>query len=221
MTDQAKFEYGDHLMGRRPGFTHHGIYVSDDRVIDFGAYDARAKQHNGVRPVTLEQFARGRKVEVVRHPSPGRIFGPSWLLNPLPRDQIVAEAERLAEIGFGGKYTLFGSNCEHVANWCVTGNYFESLQIRKFFRAHTMALVIMLLLYRWKGSTRVWRVTCWALLLIGAIAQYQCQRAPYKFWEGVEIKPRQPMPLQLTGVHHMEPTEEQGRADAVLCPVSP
>ena len=60
------------------------------------------------------------------------MFGPNWLPSPLPRDQIVAEAERLAEIGFIGKYTLFGSNCEHVANWCVSGNYFESLQTKKF-----------------------------------------------------------------------------------------
>lgn len=190
MTDQPKFQYGDHLIVARPGFTHHGIYVSDDRVIDFGAYDLHAKQHNGVRPVTLEQFARGRKVEVVRHPGPGRIFGPNWLLNPVPPDQIVAEAERLAEIGFVGKYTLFGSNCEHVANWCVTGNYFESLQTKRFFRAHTVALLVMLLLYRWKGPNRVWQVTCWALLLLGGFAQYQCQRAPHKFWEGVEIKPK-------------------------------
>jgi HRAS-like suppressor 3 len=185
----SRFQYGDHLMVHRPGFTHHGIYVSDDRVIDFGAYDLRAKHRYGVRPVTLEEFAGGRKAEVVQHPSPGRMFGASWLPNPLPPDQIVAKAERLAEISFSGKYTLFGSNCEHVANWCVTGHYFESLQIKKFFRAHAIALLIMLALYRWKGHNRVWRVTYWALLLIGAVARYQSRRAPYKFWEGVEIKP--------------------------------
>ena len=193
MTDHSEFQYGDHLMVRRPGYAHHGIYVSDDRVIDFGGYDLRAKHRNGVRPVTLKDFAGGRKVEVVRHPSPGRMFGPNWLPNPLPPNQIVAEAERLAEIGFIGKYTLFGSNCEHVANWCVTGNYFESLQTKKFFLAHAVALQIMVLLYRWKGPTRWWRVTCWALLLIAAIAQYQWQRAPYKFWEGAEIKAKQPL----------------------------
>jgi HRAS-like suppressor 3 len=192
VTVRGQFQYGDHLMVRRPGFTHHGIYVSDDRVIDFGRYDLRTRHHNGVQPVTLEQFASGRKVEVVRHPSPGRMFGPNWLPDSLPPDQIVAEAERLAEIGFAGKYTMFGSNCEHVANWCVTGHYFESLQTKKFFRAHAIALQIMLLLLRWKGPTRWWRVTCWALLLIGAIAQYQRHRAPYKFWDGVEIKPQWP-----------------------------
>jgi hypothetical protein len=193
MTGRRQFQYGDHLMVRRPGFTHHGIYVSNDRVIDFGGYDLRARHRHGVRPVTLREFAGSGKVEVVQHPSPGRMFGPNWLPGPLPPDQIVAEAERLAEIGFTGKYTLFGSNCEHFANWCVTGNYFESLQTKRFFVAHAVALQIMMLLYRWKGPTRWWRVTCSTLLLIAAIAQYQRRRAPYKFWEGVEINPKKPL----------------------------
>ena len=51
----------------------------------------------------------------------------------------------------------------------------------------------MLLLLRWKGPNRLWRVTCWALLLIGGIAQYQWKRAPYKFWEGMEIKAKKPL----------------------------
>jgi HRAS-like suppressor 3 len=186
MTGQNELSYGDHLMVRRLGYAHHGIYVSDGRVIDFGAYDLRAKHRNGVRPVTLQQFAGGRKVEVVRHPSPGRMFGPDWLPGPLPPERIVAEAERLEKIGFAGRYTLFGSNCEHVANWCVTGNYFESLQTKRFFRAHAMALMIMMLLSRSKGHTTWWRVTCWALVGVSAVAVYQRQRAPYQFWEGVE-----------------------------------
>jgi HRAS-like suppressor 3 len=195
MTGHNEFSYGDHLMARRPGFAHHGIYVSDDRVIDFGAYDLHAKHHhNGVRPVTLQQFARGRKVDVVRHPSPGRMFGPDWLPGALPPERIVAEAERLAEIGFAGKYTLFGSNCEHVANWCVTGNYFESLQTKKLLRAHAMASMIMLLLVRSKGHTTWWRVTCSVLVAVSAIAEYQRQQAPYKFWEGVE-RPAERPPL--------------------------
>jgi hypothetical protein len=189
-----QLEYGDHILVRREGYTHHGIYVSDDRVIDFGGYNLLHKHRNGVRPVTLEHFAGGRSVEAVPHPSPGRMFGPNWLPDRLPREQTVAEAERLAEIGFIGKYTLFGSNCEHVANWCVTGNYFESLQTKRFFAAHAVALEIMMLMSRSKHQTTWWRATCLALLGIGAIAQYQWQRAPYKFWEGIEQpRPRQPL----------------------------
>jgi hypothetical protein len=180
MTEQNGFDYGDHLMARRPGFAHHGIYVSDDRVIDFGACDLRAKGHLGVRPVTLQQFARGQRVEVVRHPSSGRLPG------PLPPERIVAEAERLAEIGFAGKYTLFGSNCEHFANWCVTGNYFESLQIKKLLGCHAIASIVMILLAKSNGHTRWWRITSWTLVAVGATAVYQQQRAPHEFWEGVE-----------------------------------
>jgi hypothetical protein len=186
MTGQSEFSYGDHLMARRPGFAHHGIYVSDDRVIDFGGYDVGSRHRNGVRPVTLQQFARGRKVAVVRHPSPGRMFGPDWLPGPLPAERIVAEAERLAKIGFEGKFTLFGSNCEHFANWCVTGSYFESLQTKKLFRAQAALLTIMILTARSSGHSRWWRITCWSLILISAITGYQRRRAPYKFWQGVE-----------------------------------
>lgn len=186
MTGQSEFRYGDHLMARRPGFAHHGIYVSDDRVIDFGGYDVGSRHRNGVRPVTLQQFARGRKVAVVRHPSPGRMFGPDWLPGPLPPERIVAEAERLAKIGFEGKFTLFGSNCEHFANWCVTGSYFESLQTKKLFRAQAALLTIMILTARSSGHSKWWRITCWSLILISAITGYQRRRAPYKFWQGVE-----------------------------------
>lgn len=186
MTGQGEFRYGDHLMVRRPGFAHHGIYVSDDRVIDFGGYDLRTKHRHGVRAVTLQQFARGRRVGVVRHPSAGRTFGPDWLPGPLPPEQIVDEAERLATIGLEGKFTLFGSNCEHFANWCVTGNYFESLQTKKFFRRQAALLIIMILTARSSRRKKWWRITCSSLILISAVAGYQRQRAPYKFWQGVE-----------------------------------
>jgi HRAS-like suppressor 3 len=204
MTGQSEFSYGDHLMARRPGYAHHGIYISDDRVIDFGGFDPGSVHRNGVRPVTLQQFSRGRKVEVVRHPSSGRMFGPNWLPGPLPPERIVAEAERLAQIGFAGKWTLFGSNCEHVANWCVTGTYFESLQIKKFFRAHAMASMIMVLLARSKGHTTWWRVTCLALVGVRAIAVYQWQRAPYEFWDGVE-RPADTPPVGLASAMGLVP----------------
>lgn len=114
------------------------------------------------------------------------MFGPNWLPGALPPEQIVAEAERLAEIGFAGKYTMFGSNCEHFANWCVTGNYFESLQAKKLFRRQAALLVIMILAARSSGRTRWWRITCWSLILANAVAGYQRQRAPGRFWQGVE-----------------------------------
>ena len=186
MTGQSEFRYGDHLMVRRPGFAHHGIYVSDDRVIDFGGYDLRTRHRHGVRDVTLQQFARGRTAGVVRHPSAGKMFGSDWLPGPLPPERIVAEAERLAKIGFEGKFTLFGSNCEHFANWCVTGNYFESLQTKKFFRVQAALLTLMILMARSSGHSKWWRIAWWSLILTSAIAGYQRQRAPYEFWKGVE-----------------------------------
>jgi len=114
------------------------------------------------------------------------MFGPNWLPGALPPEQIVAEAERLAEIGFAGKYTMFGSNCEHFANWCVTGHYFESLQTKKLVRRQAALLLIVMLTARSSGRTRWWRITFGSLILVNAVAGYQRQRAPARFWQGVE-----------------------------------
>lgn len=188
------FERGDHLRNRRGIYDHHGIYVSDDCVIEFGGSDLFRKGQISVRRVTLDQFAHTPNVEVVKHPSPGRMFGPNWLPGPLPPDEITTEAERLADLGtiFVGRYTLFGSNCEHLANWCVTGNYFESLQVKKFFQAQVAISMLLALTLRTSHRSPWWRTLAAIQILTTAISQYQWQRAPYKFWKGVERPPRGP-----------------------------
>jgi Lecithin retinol acyltransferase len=105
----------------------------------------------------------------------------------------VAEAERLAEIGFEGRFALFGSNCEHFANWCVTGTHFESPQVKKFFRRQAALLIVMILAARSRGRTKWWRITWWSLILVTAVARYQRRRAPGKFWQGVERPPNRPV----------------------------
>jgi hypothetical protein len=41
------------------------------------------KRQISVRRVTLARFAHTSKVEEVKHPSPGRMFGSNWLPRPL------------------------------------------------------------------------------------------------------------------------------------------
>src|ERR1022692_1186946 len=50
-----QFQYGDHLMVRRPGYDHHGVYASDERVIDLGGYDLLSKH-----PAVPSFFRSGR-----------------------------------------------------------------------------------------------------------------------------------------------------------------
>ncbi len=41
-------------------------------------------------------------------------------------------------MGTTARYNLLGSNCEHLANLCVTCYYFESLQVRRYFCARAL-----------------------------------------------------------------------------------
>ena len=58
------FSLGDHLRVWRGYFWHHGTYVGDDRVVQFGGgiFD---KRHACVEEVTLSDFLQGGRVEVV------------------------------------------------------------------------------------------------------------------------------------------------------------
>jgi hypothetical protein len=61
------YNLGDHLRVRRRCYWHHGIYVGADRVVQFGGvlFD---KPHSGIEEVTLQEFHRDDRVEVVPKP---------------------------------------------------------------------------------------------------------------------------------------------------------
>src|SRR5262250_1649662 len=65
----GRFQPGDHLhVWRPPGYYHHGIYVSDDRVIQFGSgVTLRNKGGTAINAVSLLDFENGGTAEVVRH----------------------------------------------------------------------------------------------------------------------------------------------------------
>jgi Lecithin retinol acyltransferase len=164
-------------------YWHHGIYVSDDRVIEFGGGTAARKDRSVVRRVTLTDFEGDGSAEVVRHPHNflgGHGMGLPESLSP---DEIVRRAEWLADTCPAGRYNLVGSNCEHVANWCITGWYFESLQARRWFALHGLLTALLLLTWRWL-STRA-KVFSSAALLATSVGTIVHHRAPYRFWKDV------------------------------------
>ncbi|MBS1895443.1 MAG: lecithin retinol acyltransferase family protein [Actinobacteria bacterium] len=58
---------GDHLRVRRPlGYSHHGIYVGDDRVIQFGG-GTRDKPGATIGADSLTEFRNGGEARVVVH----------------------------------------------------------------------------------------------------------------------------------------------------------
>ena len=111
-------------------YNHHGIYVSDDRVIQFGGgiWD---KPHAVISAVSLKDFERDGTARVVRH---GR---DSWFTGHHPsadaRSKIVERAEFLLRLQPKLRYNVIGYNCEHIANMCVSGGWTESYQIRRIF----------------------------------------------------------------------------------------
>jgi hypothetical protein len=96
---------GTHLIISRRGYTHHGIYLGDGRVMH---YAGRIKYPQGlVEEVSLEEFSEGRalRAEILQT---GRFNG----------NEIVQRARsRLGE----HRYDLLKNNCEHFCNWCRLG----------------------------------------------------------------------------------------------------
>lgn len=167
VTDRpARFQPGDHLcVRRRWGYRHHGIYINNDRVIQFGG---RISDKPGARieAVSLKDFADRSQVEVVNHPKNGGWFG-QWLPEADHPDQIVRRAEWLLEHHPAGRYNVIGWNCEHAANFCVN-EFTESLQVRRAFvlRAAIGAIFALYVsLWLRRGRSVSWRLVVFRLLM--------------------------------------------------------
>lgn len=149
----GRFQPGDHLHVRRPQpYYHHGIYVSDDRVIQFGSGVTFAnKRRVGMTAVPLTDFEQGGKATVVRHDYGSLITG----RHP-PADEpwkIVERAEFLLKLQPRLPYNLIGHNCEIIANMCASGSWTESYQTRRFFAVRT-AMSVPLILFIASRSRR-------------------------------------------------------------------
>jgi hypothetical protein len=121
---------GAHLITPFLGYTHHGIYVGDGKVVHYGAlmYDLIRKP---VEEVTLQMFAEGRPLYEVMHAEAAF-------------DSV--EVIRRARTRLGEKrYRLLTNNCEHFVEWCLHG-------VHRSFQAET-ALAYPRMLGEWiEGS---------------------------------------------------------------------
>jgi hypothetical protein len=145
----GRFDPGDQLQVQRwPGYYHHGIYVSDDRVIQFGGgVHLHNKKGTCINAVTLADFERTGTAKVVRHGYGSRVTG--W--HP-PADepwQIIERAEFLLKLQPKLPYNLIGHNCEHMANLCSVNRWAESYQVRRFFAAKLPVTIATQLTISW------------------------------------------------------------------------
>ena len=97
---------GSHVVTSRRGYTHHGIFVGDGRVVHYAGL-SRGWRRGPVEEVSLVEFARGRPVRV--RPSGNRRFD---------HTEVVARARsRLGE----NCYRVLSNNCEHFCEWSLHG----------------------------------------------------------------------------------------------------
>ncbi|ELV8595293.1 C40 family peptidase [Vibrio fluvialis] len=133
-----KLNLGD-LLYRSKGLVEHAaVYIGKNRVI-------HTSPENGVEVITLEEYAAGQRIKVVR-----TSFGNQELLE-----------KRLHEIlSTSSSYQLLTDNCEHLASYLLHGRK-ASPQIQAAF----CGAIIGLLLGRKMDS---WQLV--ALIVISAMA---------------------------------------------------
>lgn len=108
MTFPVLLEPGSHLVTPRRGYTHHGIYVGDGRVVQYGGL-VRGLRCAPIEEVSLDQFADSHPVWLRRGRSPS-----------FDADEIVRRARaRLGE----NRYHVLTNNCEHFCEWCVRAEH--------------------------------------------------------------------------------------------------
>ena len=106
LTDGETPPLAAHLVTPRHGYTHHGIYVGDGKVVHYAGL-ARSWHPGPVEEVSLAQFACGRPIQVRVCDNPQ--FDPS---------EVVSRARsRLGE----NRYRVLTNNCEHFCEWCLRG----------------------------------------------------------------------------------------------------
>jgi hypothetical protein len=97
---------GAHLVTPRHGYSHHGIYVGDGKVVHYAGF-AGSLRRGPVEEVSLTRFAAG--YEVLLEPSAAPVY---------VRNEAVRRARsRLGE----NRYRLLTNNCEHFCAWCLYG----------------------------------------------------------------------------------------------------
>ena len=146
---------GDHLKVSRALYAHHGIYVGEGRVVQFGGRILDKPQAR-IQEVPFPEFQRRGKVSVVDHSRRMRMFGLIPVPPVLPPEKIVARARCLASQNEAGVYNVLGRNCETIALWCVCGAV-ESFQRERFqlFANAVLAILFSFLVRRVRTTRRI------------------------------------------------------------------
>jgi Lecithin retinol acyltransferase len=120
-------QYGDHLVTPRVGYTHHGIYIGNGKVIHYGGI-GKKKLGGSIRVSTLQEFSQGHGYRVKKH----------WFRRYSPHQTVERAYSRMRE----NKYNVLLNNCEQFVTWCLFG-VCSSSQINRIVLTLTMSLGVL------------------------------------------------------------------------------
>ena len=103
---------GSHIRTKMGEIYHHGIYIGNDEVVQFGMPSEMMQDHKKIKVLrsNMKDFLVGF-LEV-------RVYDKKELKEKRSDEEIVSIA--LSRVGEGG-YNLFKNNCEHFAYECTFG----------------------------------------------------------------------------------------------------
>lgn len=153
---------GDHVRVLRLGYWHHGIYVADNRVIQFGG-SIWHKRDAEIEAVSLEEFANSGSVRSVPHQL--ALAENSQWDAAAHADQTVDRAERMLLFHPEGKYNLFGRNCESIATFCATGRS-DTPQVRGHLGVGVAILAVLAADYWGHERRSTWHEAFMTLLAL-------------------------------------------------------
>lgn len=122
--ERKRPEFGDQIRVNRGFYYHHGIYVDDNNVIQFGSINGELDSSKArVIVTTLQDFLKNATYLEVR------TFQEEELSKKRSPSDVVNYA--FMQLGRGG-YNIISNNCEHFANECLFGTK-ESEQVNEIF----------------------------------------------------------------------------------------
>lgn len=144
--DIGRIPKGLHIYVQRTGYTHHGIYIGDGKVIHFGpkagptcacktcgfsinmdggVVEFSISKGGGVVETCLECFLHGGSLCRYNYNTTWETTCPTCttVKRRESESQIVETAKEKLKKGFG-KYNLLSNNCEHFATFCSSGKAF-------------------------------------------------------------------------------------------------
>lgn len=106
---------GAHIRVKSHAYYHHGIYIGNDEVVQFGYPGNVYQEPKDVRVMrsSIEDFVgEAQFIEVY-------VFSKAELKKKKDDQEIIKEA--LSHVGEAG-YSILRNNCEHFANRCIYGS---------------------------------------------------------------------------------------------------